>query len=230
VAADRWWLGWEFEGLPLTYSDQGHFVYGDCDPGPGEGGCAPPLEVQNRSACDRNPVAIDIAPRVLHRLRGGGVVALYGGAAADVMTGRSSITIYAYTKAQVKRAVIALRRRREHTPRRMAPPHLPLPVLMELKRVVAAADGEKSVRGISRNTGVARAQVRGRLRLARLLGKRALRDVAVPTLPWRTIKKYRQAAFSAEAIGEAETARNYGVSRPELRRMIRRVPGLAGGC
>jgi hypothetical protein len=31
------------------------FIYGTCDPSGGEGGCAPPLEVQVWSACARNP-------------------------------------------------------------------------------------------------------------------------------------------------------------------------------
>jgi hypothetical protein len=54
--------GQAVEGYPLeavlrnkyTVVNNVTFIYGKCDPGPGEGGCAPPLQVQVSSACVRN--------------------------------------------------------------------------------------------------------------------------------------------------------------------------------
>ena len=51
-----YWVGEEFEGLPLVHvdarpeSDIVAFVYGDCDPPP-EGGCSPPLQIQIMALC-----------------------------------------------------------------------------------------------------------------------------------------------------------------------------------
>jgi hypothetical protein len=46
-----YWVGREFEGLPLTAAESGTLIYGTCeieDDGPfTEGGCAPPVQVQN---------------------------------------------------------------------------------------------------------------------------------------------------------------------------------------
>jgi hypothetical protein len=61
VGAPIYWLGEEFEGLPLTHAEGSthgaFFMYGDCDP---EGdGCAPPLEVQNVK-CQSEPTAVVI--------------------------------------------------------------------------------------------------------------------------------------------------------------------------
>jgi hypothetical protein len=54
-----YWLGEEFDGLPLTNISYTHrentvfFAYGDCEP-PKDGGCAPPLEIIIEP-CRQNP-------------------------------------------------------------------------------------------------------------------------------------------------------------------------------
>jgi hypothetical protein len=73
------YLGDEFDGLPLTRADMraggdvAVFDYGTCDPGP-ESGCGTPIQLQNfRCANGRTGVAIfadsDRAPRVRAALR-----------------------------------------------------------------------------------------------------------------------------------------------------------------
>lgn len=83
------WVGQSFEGLPLTAivgsRNGAGFVYGACEPPPGgEGGCAPPLQIQTVRMC---PPAIRARPlsqrRVLRGVatgsRGGAVVLLIRG-------------------------------------------------------------------------------------------------------------------------------------------------------
>ena len=112
----------------------------------------------------------------------------------------------------------------------MPAPQLPRPVLMELKRVKVAHARGRPVRVISRITGVPRKHARARLRAARLLPRNALRKVPEPLLSWRTIKRYRLAASLVPVLGERGTARYFEVTVRQLRRMVRRVRGLAGRC
>jgi hypothetical protein len=225
VALDRWWLGEEFEGLPLTSEQGGLFVYGDCEESP----CTPPLEVQNRTTCARNPVAIDLPPSRIYRVRGGGIAADYGDG-IDVLTARSTVTVYS-SSARERRAVKQLRRRRaEAPPETLRRPRFPWPVLAEIKRVAVAAQRHESIRGISRAIGVSRWRVRVRLRLAELLGDQALADVSAPGISWRRVQHYRQVAFWAHEFGAREAMKRYELTRRELRRIVRRVRGLAGEC
>jgi hypothetical protein len=62
TARALYWLGTSFEGIDLVdVHDSGRrwvtFIYGDCDPGRGEGGCAPPLQLQNVK-CPGEPTAV----------------------------------------------------------------------------------------------------------------------------------------------------------------------------
>ena len=59
-----YYLGNSFHGLPLTHVGRGsgrepdrswYFIYGTCEPEPGQEGCAPPLDIQNESTCVRPP-------------------------------------------------------------------------------------------------------------------------------------------------------------------------------
>jgi hypothetical protein len=227
-ALDRWWLGKEFERLPLTHEERGLFVYGDCDPEP-DGGCPPPLQVQNDTTCGRNPVALDVAAQRLHRLRGGGIVADYGDG-IDLLTGGSTVTVFS-TPARERRAVRAVRPRRAgEPPPQLRRPRLPWPVLAEVKRVAVAARRHDSRRAISRATGVSPGRVRVRLRLAELLGRDALAGVPAPRISWRTVRRYRQVAFWAQEFGPRAARERFDLTRAELRRIVRRVRGLTGDC
>jgi hypothetical protein len=62
-----YYVGRSFEGLELTYADstskhRAAFVYGTCDAGGGlfrEGGCAPPLEIENK-ACPVDTMVVTL--------------------------------------------------------------------------------------------------------------------------------------------------------------------------
>jgi hypothetical protein len=225
-----YWLGASYRGLPLTATTLRSYIYGDCEAGD-DSGCAPPYEVQHSTTCERNPLSLDVLPRRVFRVRGGGIAATQPEDGVDLSTGRYTVTVFANSDALAVQAVHALRRRSESRPaRRLAAPVYPPAVMQELKRVVVARERLRTVEAISRRTGLSRAAVRVRLRIAGLLGTRALRGVSPPTRPWRVVARERKAALFAEADGIAEAARRFGVSRAELRAMIRHVRGLAGRC
>ena len=230
LAFDRWWLGEEFEGLPLTHDERGLVVYGDCEPPPEpEGSCTPPLQVQNSTTCTRNPVAIDVPPQRVYRVRGGGIAADYSDG-IDLLAAHSTVTVFS-SSSRERRAVEQLRRRRAETaPARLRHPRFPWPVLAEIKRVATAAAQYDSLRGISRATGVSRWRVRVRLKLARLLGGEVLADVSAPGISWRRVRHYRQVAVLGQELGARYVKRRWGVTRPELRRIVRRVRGLTIEC
>lgn len=72
-SSEDYWLGPSFGGHALDETSGGSSFYGDCEPPPGEGGCGAPIEVQNATTCTRNPLAIDLLPRRVSRVRGGGL-------------------------------------------------------------------------------------------------------------------------------------------------------------
>lgn len=99
-----YYSGPETAGLPLESVTQGRatngharqqggrriywtFIYGDCTPPPGEGGCAPPLEVQVWSACVRSFSSIS-RKRHLYEFRG--AKATGGGGRYEVSPWKSS--------------------------------------------------------------------------------------------------------------------------------------------
>jgi hypothetical protein len=61
------YVGTTFEGLPLTHAAnypaesplETTFIYGDCDPGGGDGGCPAPLEIQS-AICADGPTKVGI--------------------------------------------------------------------------------------------------------------------------------------------------------------------------
>jgi len=63
-----YWVGESFEGLDLTYAERysGRFstlAYGTCEPPRSEGGCAPPLEIQNARCSSSHGINVAIFGR-----------------------------------------------------------------------------------------------------------------------------------------------------------------------
>jgi hypothetical protein len=229
-AARPYWLGPSYRGLALTATTPRSYIYGDCDAQP-DSGCAPPYEVQHHSSCERNPLSLDVRPRRVFRVRGHGLAAAYPEGTVDVWTGRYTVTVFAGSGALATGAARRLRRRTQDAPpARLPAPAFPNDVLQELKRVVVARERLHAVDAIVRETGLSRAGVRMRLRIGILLGPKRLAGVSAPTRPWRVVRRERHASRLVEAVGLAETARRFGVSRAELRAMIERVRGLSGSC
>jgi hypothetical protein len=219
LAAAPFWLGPSFAGHPLVaHTESDVFVYGDCEPPPGEGGCAPPLQVQDRTTCQRNPVGLDIVRRRLYRLRGEGIAAVYGRGTIDVYSGHTTTTVFARGDRLAARAARALRRRGQARPGPLRAPVFPPAVLRELKRAVAA---DHPPRGLG--PGVWRA----RARLARLLPSGTLRDVPIPKRSWPQVEHDRQIAFAAQAH---QAQQLFGLTRAQVLRAVRRVRGLTGSC
>lgn len=236
AAGGAYWLGRTFEGVPLTSSPGMSYIYGSCTAGP-DSACAQPLEVRNATTtCARNPVASDLVPSdlrrvVLRRVRGGAILARYPINGIDLATGRHTVTLFPDPDVRETAAVAQLRRRSEQVPApRLAAPRYPRAVLQELKRVVLARRGGRSVGAIGDAIGLSRPAVRVRLTLARLVGPRALRHVPAPTRSWREVKFARLAAFGARENGERSTARELGITVARLRRLVRSVRGLTGSC
>lgn len=123
-------MGESFEGLPVTdrsYTCGGpeseypigranfvDLVYGDCDPG-GDF-CAFPLEIQTHPACDRWWSLISLGfpdERVQHppliSVRGVPAGRIEDGFGLDVYTGELTVTVFADSRARVRRAARALR-------------------------------------------------------------------------------------------------------------------------
>jgi hypothetical protein len=102
-----YWLGPEFEGLPLTYLElDGEIpsvVYGDCDAS--EGPCSVPLDIQITPLCRHlETVAVPAAPQ---SVRGAPVGRSDN---APVLLMRTvQIKVYAYEEATALRALRALR-------------------------------------------------------------------------------------------------------------------------
>jgi hypothetical protein len=96
-AKGAYFVGYEFSGFPLAgvlvppngAGNSTSFIYGDCEPS-GDSGCAPPLELQTWSICDRHPN--DEARSRLTSLRG---------AKADFAPGESRVEIYTDSKSVV---------------------------------------------------------------------------------------------------------------------------------
>jgi hypothetical protein len=219
LASAPFWLGPSFAGHPLVaHTESGVFVYGDCESPPGEGGCQPPLQVQDRTTCERNPVALDVVPRRLYRLRGDAIAAVYARGTIDVYSTRTTTTVFARGDRLAARAAKALRRRGQARPRPLSAPAFPRAVLRELKRAVVAGDAAR---------GIGPGVLRMRARLARLLPSGTLRGVPIPKRSWARVQHDRQIAFAAQAH---QAQRRYGLTREQVRQAVRRVRGLTGSC
>jgi hypothetical protein len=228
--SEMYWLGPSFAGLRLTDTRYQSFAYGECEPPEGEGGCSAPVRVANATSCNRNPIAVDAVARNAFLVRGGGLAVEYGPGAVDVGTGRQTVNLRASEPEVIGAALREVRRRSEAGPEPLAPPVYPLPVLRELKRATAAAERFDDVAAIAKATELRPEEVRMRLRVAELLGPDALAGVPAPTMSIATVERLRQLAYGVQTHDLAHTAERHGMSVASLRKKIRRVRGLAGGC
>jgi hypothetical protein len=230
VASAPFWLGPSFAGHPLvSQTDGGVLVYGNCKipEGQDEGGCSPPLQLQDRTTCERNVVALDVVPRRIYRLRGSGIAADYGEASIDVSSGHTTTTVFGNSDRFARRATKAMRRRGQAHPRRLSAPVYPPAVLKELKRVIAASHTPRSAEEIGNALGLGPGVVRARVRLARLLPGGTLRHVPVPRRSWAQVQHDRQIAFAAQTH---QAQQRFGLTRAQVRRAVRRARGLTGSC
>jgi len=229
---DLYWLGPYFGGMRLTSTPEEHrystFVYGDCELPEGEGGCSPPVQIQNWSACARNPLRISFPPYQVFPLRGGGIVSVYESSRAEVVIGDRNVVVFAQPEL-VGASLLRLQLQSQPGPETLAPPEYPMPVLRELKRVTVPAARGLDVAAIARKTEVPAEDVRLRLRLAELLGPEALAHVPVPTLTTREVKWLGKLAHRA-IYKPALTARRQGITVAQLKKRISQVRGLAGEC
>jgi hypothetical protein len=89
------------------------FTYGTCDAGPGEGGCAPPVDIQENESCWDNLSAYAGHPPRLTRLRGVPSTRTYdrgdGFGEVELYTRLTTVTIDAPTVAKALRVSEALR-------------------------------------------------------------------------------------------------------------------------
>jgi hypothetical protein len=218
AALAPFWLGASFAGLPLeAHTEQGVFVYGT----------PPALQVQDRTTCERNVVALDVVPRRIYRLRGHGIAAVYQRGTIDVASGRTTTTIFAGGDGLATRAAKALRRRGQHRARPLPAPSYPPAVLAELKRADVAVHTPRSLQEIGRALGMGPGVVRARARMASLLPAATLRGVRVPKRSWAQVERDRQIAFAAQ-VGQAQ--QQFGLTRQQVRRAVKRVRGLTGRC
>jgi hypothetical protein len=219
AALGVFWLGQSFAGHPLvSVTDDGTYVYGDS---PSQ------LQVQHRTTCERNAVALDVVPRRIYRLRGHGIAAEYQRGTIDVGTGHATATVIANTDEFARQAVRALRHRGERRPHGLPAPVYPPAVLRELKRVAVAVHTPRSLQEIGHALGMGPGVVRARARLAALLPPGTLAHVRVPRRSWAQVQRDRQIAFAAQ-VHHAQ--QRYGLTRAQVRAAVRRARGLTGSC
>ena len=97
--------------MPKPTSPTFDFIYGDCRPPPGsEGGCPPPIAVQNYEICARNPNGYGVPARTLTaRIRGVPYYMNEGAGAFELYTGTTTVVIFANDWSTAKRAAEELR-------------------------------------------------------------------------------------------------------------------------
>jgi hypothetical protein len=106
-----YFVGEEFEGLPLTAivgKTPMTFIYGDCDPGGDDGGCAPPLEVQVWPI-ERRPPGIISDMIECRKASVRGAPGAFYGSDLDLYVGGHTVVIFADSRARTLRAAGALR-------------------------------------------------------------------------------------------------------------------------
>jgi hypothetical protein len=229
-ASEMYWLGPHFAGLRLTETIGPTFFYGECIPPEGEFGCEQPAEVGNATSCTENPISSNDVAQDAFLVPGGGLAVAYGPGAVDVGTGLQTVSLRTGEPELLGAALRELRRRSEAGPQPLAPPVYPLPVLRELKRVTVAAERFNGVDAIAEETEVSPEQVELRLRVAELLGPAVLADVPAPTISVFTVERWRQLAAGVQAHNLRHTAERHKMSVASLKKKIRQVRGLAGGC
>ena len=144
-------------------------------------------------------------------------------------TGYRTLTVETGDHELRTAALREARRRSQPAPEPLPPPAYPTTVLRELKRVTAVAKHLRSVRAIARETELRPDQVRYRLRVAELLGPKALAGVPVPTMSTARVKRLIQLAILVR-LYPTRTAEKNGTTVAKLRRLTRRVRGLTGFC
>jgi hypothetical protein len=230
LASGPFWLGPSFAGHPLVaHTEAGVYVYGNCEipEGQDEGGCSPPLQLQDRTTCERNVAALDVVPRRVYRLRGEGIAAAYGEGSIDVGSGHTTTSVFANSARFARRATSAMRRRGQRRPRPLRAPVYPPAVLGELKRADAAVHTPRSLHEIAHALGLGPGAVRARARVAALLPEGTLDGVPVPKRSWAQVQHDRQIAFAAQ-VHQAQ--QQFGLTRAQVRRAVKRVRGLTGSC
>ena len=117
---DAYWVGREFEGLPLSGVERKctqpsslgppqarlnvvEYHYGDCEPPPREGGCPLPLSIQSWPRCERG-----LSPYHSGNLTIRGVPARYQGGGLALLTGDALVAIFANDSERLLRAAGAL--------------------------------------------------------------------------------------------------------------------------
>lgn len=97
--------------IPPPISPRFSFIYGSCKPPPGsEGGCSPPLQIQNSEVCAVNPNSYGLRPRALtKRIRGVPVLSKERGRSLELFTRDTTITVSADSWDVAARAIANLR-------------------------------------------------------------------------------------------------------------------------
>ncbi len=135
-----YYAGEEVSGLPLEdiegeewQRDEQligwNFYYGDCDPPSGlfaEGGCAPPLQIQNYSTC-RRWAALLHRKHHLFDFRGAKAVGSGNGIGnpLEIFTGRTTVVIFATHRSVARSTARQLRNVHQAQPPSLLPPPAP---------------------------------------------------------------------------------------------------------
>jgi hypothetical protein len=91
-----------------THSHEVDFAYGDCAAGAGEeGGCSPPLEIQNWPACGRNAALFGMPLPLSVHIRG--APARHFGDRVEIWTGTTDVVIFGKHAARVAEALESVR-------------------------------------------------------------------------------------------------------------------------
>jgi hypothetical protein len=183
AAVEPYWVGPSFEDLPLTSISRTPgfttFVYGSCK-ARGDSGCAPPLEIQVASICDRNALLLDVGPGRIFT-EGETTVVGYGDR-LELDTGTSHVTVFA-TAARARRVIEGLRSIAAQRPAAgLVAPRYPSYYMARLRRVHDAYIRAHSLKGVRDMLGISKSAVRFRLALARKVAanRRSSRDINCP--------------------------------------------------
>lgn len=232
ASVDPYWFGPYFAGLRISEEDTTHseFIYGDCKPPEGEGGCSWPARIETSTTCADNPIAYETSFGPVSLLRGGGLMTEDDELRlVSVGTGHRTFTVETREPELMSAALREARRRSQPAPESLPPPVYPVTVLRELKRVTAAAEQLHGVKAIARETELRPDQVRYRLRVAELLGPEALAGVPVPTMSTARVKGLIELAVLVR-LYPTRTAEKNEMTVAQLRKLVRPVRGLTGFC
>ncbi|HWM63909.1 MAG TPA: hypothetical protein VNP96_07975 [Solirubrobacterales bacterium] len=129
-----YYAGDEVAGVPLEEVEKAewpenrrftgwNFYYGDCALPAGEGGCSPPLQIQNYNTCRRWADAYPGKPR-LFNFRGAKAAWVSSADSLEIYTGHTTVVIFANRKSVAKRAASLIRGIR-HAQSSLLPPPTP---------------------------------------------------------------------------------------------------------